>query len=115
MHSAIEMKKPDGSVERSEPQRIKAYLDAEVEPPFPELTDYQGLIWQAFLDVGPSMSGAMGEVPVSWAEVDAFARNSPELSEAWEAEILVRMSQEYLSEKAKGAEALTMEPMERGE
>lgn len=108
------MKKPDGSVDRTEPQRIKAYLDAEVDPPFPDLTEYQGMIWQAFLGVGPSMPGAMAEAPLPWAEVDAFARNSPELSEAWEAEILVRMSQKYLSEKAKGAEALTMEPMERG-
>lgn len=113
MHSAIEVKKPDGSVDRTEPQRIKAYLDAEVDPPFPDLTEYQRMIWQSFLDVGPSMPGTMAEAPLSWAEVDAYARNSPELSEAWEAETLVGMSQEYLSEKAKGAEALTMEPMER--
>lgn len=59
------------------------------------------------------MPGATGEVPLSWAEVDAYARNSPEITEPWEAQALVQMSQEYLAEKRKGADVFTVAPMER--
>ncbi|KIC22511.1 hypothetical protein [Leisingera sp. ANG-Vp] len=88
-------------------------MDAGQEPPFPELSEYQDLIWRAFLEVGPSMLGAMDEVPLPWSEVDAYARRSPEIIHAWEVQALVKMSREYLSERRKGAEALTMAPMER--
>ncbi|AHD02952.1 hypothetical protein [Leisingera methylohalidivorans] len=86
-----------------------------MDPPLPELSEYQSMIWRAFLEVGPAMPGSMDEVPLSWAEVDAFARNSPEITDAWEVQALVRMSQEYLSERRRGTEALTKAPMEREE
>ncbi|WP_139044806.1 hypothetical protein [Phaeobacter sp. S60] len=114
MHSAVELKKADGSVDRTEPPRIKAYLDAGAELPFPDLSDYQSMLWRAFLEVGPTLPGAMGEVPVSWVEVDAYARHSPEITEPWEVQALVQMSQDYLSEKVKGADVFTVPPMERG-
>lgn len=71
------------------------------------------MIWRAFLEVGPAMPGAMDEVPLSWSEADAYARNSPEITDAWEVQALVKMSYEYLSERRRGAEALTKAPMER--
>jgi len=108
------VKKPDGSVERTEPPRINAYLDAGQKPPLPELSAYQGMIWRAFLEVGPAMPGAMGEVPISWAEVDAYARHCPEITEPWETQALVQMSQDYLAEKRRGADVFTVAPMERG-
>lgn len=55
----------------------------------------------------------MAEVPLSWAEVDAYARHSPEITEPWEVQALVQMSQEYLSEKRKGTDVFTIAPLER--
>lgn len=79
----------------------------------PDLSDYQEMLWRAFLEVGPTLPGAMGEVPLSWAEVDAYARHSPELTEPWETQALVQMSEEYLAEKVKGADVFTVPPIER--
>lgn len=80
----------------------------------PDLSEYQQMLWRAFLEVGPSLPGFSGEVPVSWSEVDAYARNCPELTEPWEVQLLVQMSQQYLAEKAKGASVYTNSPLERG-
>ncbi|NKX40348.1 hypothetical protein HGG71_02570 [Rhodobacteraceae bacterium R_SAG2] len=79
----------------------------------PDLSGYQEMLWRAFLEVGPTLPGAMGEVPVSWVEVDAYARHSPEITEPWEVQALVQMSQQYLAEKVKGADVFTVPPIER--
>lgn len=100
-------------MERTLPPRIDEYAKAGKAPPLPELSEYQALIWRAFLEVGPAMPGFSGEVPLSWSEVDAYARNKPEITEAWEIQALVLMSRGYLDEKRRGADVFTVAPMER--
>ena len=100
-------------MERTLPPRIDEYTTASKAPPLPELSEYQALIWRAFLEVGPAMPGFSGEVPLSWSEVDAYARNTPEITEAWEIQALVLMSRGYLDEKRRGADVFTVAPMER--
>lgn len=82
--------------------------------PFPELTEYQNLIFQGFLDVGPTLPGFDGETPVSFTEAQSFTDCAPEFTEPWETRLLVSMSRAYLDEKRAGAAALARAPMERG-
>jgi hypothetical protein len=93
---------------------MQAYLDVDEIPPMPDLTGHQSSILCLFQEVGPTGQGAMGEVPLTWAEVDAFTRLSPEITEPWEARILVQMSRDYLTEKGLGADPFRKGPLERG-
>lgn len=93
---------------------MQTYLDAGEEPPFPELSQYQHLLWQAFQEVGPAMISGFGDVPLTWGEVYAFAQASPQITEPWELSALVEMSKRYLEEKQKGKSPFCIMPMERG-
>lgn len=81
----------------------------------PELSDYESAILSAFSEAGPTMPGAMGDVPLSWLEVDAYARQTSAISDPWEARALVYMSGAYLEGRAHGANPLAIPPMEREE
>lgn len=48
-------------------------------------------------DVGPVGYGAMGPIPISHAEIDAWQRNTGIDLDAWEARALRRLSMEYLT------------------
>lgn len=58
-------------------------------------------------------SGMEGLVPQTWAEIDAFARNTGRITAGWEAEALFNMSWAYVTENQKAADALRIAPMER--
>lgn len=71
------------------------------------------MLFQGFLDVGPTLPGFDGEVPLTFTEAKAFTDCAPELTEPWETRLLVFMSRAYLDEKRAGAAALARSPMER--
>lgn len=63
--------------------------------------------------LGPTRSDGMGERPVDWPEIVAFANGTGRVSEPWELEALANMAQGYLSERQAGAEPLSVPPVER--
>jgi hypothetical protein len=50
------------------------------------------------MEVGPAESGAMGQGPISWREIDAWAARTFAQVSAWEVRLLRRLSTEYLAE-----------------
>lgn len=70
---------------------------------------------------GPGMpgpidaSGVWHQLPLTWCEVDAFARSTALLSEPWELELLRDMSKLYLRAKGDGKDVLAMSPVEQNE
>ena len=56
------------------------------------------------LEAGPDMPGAMGATPLSWTEIDAWARLTGREVAPWEAELLRHLSiafvQQYQEAKA---------------
>lgn len=66
----------------------------------------------AFFEVGPTMQGGMGEAPLHWQEVDAYARQTQAISEPWEARALVQMSRAYLDGQVVGTQPLGKMPVE---
>jgi hypothetical protein len=63
-------------------------------------------------DAGPTSAG-MQETRLQWAELDAFARLSGEITEDWEAPALMAMSRAYLKGKTDGADPFKISPIER--
>ena len=55
-------------------------------------------------EVGPTMPGAMGPEPVSFAEIDAWARTTGYDPSAWEAQTIRRLSRVFVSQYAKSKE-----------
>ena len=65
--------------------------------------------------IGAYRSGAMGGfIALSWQEVDAFARLTNRISEGWEAELLVKMSREYVKGLQIGLEPMGIAPFNGG-
>lgn len=54
-----------------------------------------------------------GWLPLSWAEIDAFARLTGRLSSPWEAETVAAMSAAYVSGLTEGRDLLSIMPVER--
>lgn len=70
-------------------------------------------IVKAWFRVGMVDSGAMGQAPLRWSEVLAFAKATAAVSEPWEMEALVDMSRYYLHERVAAENPLRKSPMER--
>lgn len=84
------------------------------EPPLPPLKAGSYLIDELFT-IGACRSGAMGGfIALSWQEVDAFARLTNRISEGWEAELLVKMSREYVKGLQIGSEPMGIPPYNGG-
>ena len=79
----------------------------------PELSDYETTIFEAFSEAGPTMAGGMGEVPLSWLEVRAYALGSQAISEPWELATVVQMSSAYIEGRAHGETPLAFSPLEQ--
>ena len=60
----------------------------------PHIIDY-------LYEIGPTLAGGMGGVPLSHLEIDAWQRNTGIDLDAWEARFLVRLSREFLAESHK--------------
>lgn len=55
-----------------------------------------------------------GRRPLSWADVDAYARLTGAISEPWEARWLYRASAAYCEELGRGKNPLCIAPVDRG-
>jgi hypothetical protein len=83
--------------------------DAGRRQPMPPLDAGQYLA-DAFGEIGRITSTGFGPVPLTWAEIDAYARQTGTLSEPWEARCLRAMSHAYLEGLEIGKNALGREP-----
>jgi hypothetical protein len=63
-------------------------------PPMPEVTAGQYLV-EAFNELG-RVSAGFSMIPLTWGEIDAYARLTGEISERFEARALRRMSAAYI-------------------
>lgn len=78
----------------------------------PELVGGEYLI-DALLTAGPTTSSGMGEGPLDWLTIDAFARCTGDLTEQWELKALHRMSRIYLTEREAGKAMFRKAPVDR--
>lgn len=77
--------------------------------------DAGGYLVEAMLRLGPMRSDGMGERQADWPEIDAFARLTGRITEAWEAELLHDMCAAYTQERSQGENPLTIPPVDRGQ
>lgn len=83
-------------------------------PPMPALEAGEYLLDELFV-LGACSAGPMGGfIAATWVEVDAFARCSTGISTDWEAELLVKMSREYVKGLQQGLEPLGIAPFDGG-
>ena len=69
----------------------------------------------ALLEAGPAGHDPMaGQRPLSWVELDAWARLTGAISEPWEARWLYEASGAYCEEVERGKNPLTIAPVDRG-
>lgn len=93
--------------------RREKYNERLEVPPEPEI-EYGGYLIKALFEVGPFIHGQMGgEMPLSWAEIEAYANLTGEIEEAWEARLLIALSQQYIMGKKEGAKVLSISPLEQ--
>jgi hypothetical protein len=78
----------------------------------PELAAGDYLV-DALFKAGPTKAGGMGEVPMDWLDIWAFAQSTGDVSEPWEAEALHSMSRAYLAAKTAGENPLAIPPIEQ--
>lgn len=62
-------------------------------------------LWEWFWDLHQSRGGGFGPAPLSYAELDAWARTQLTRPHCWELEALRKMDRAYLRAAAKVAEA----------
>ena len=67
---------------------------------------------EAFHESGRVLRTMDGPMPLSWAEIDAFARQTGAISEPWEARCLRSMSMAYLEGLKVGENPLGRAPWE---
>ncbi len=63
-------------------------------------------------EAGPTLRGPMGEVPLTWQELDAFARRTGTLDEPWECRALLCKSVAYTEGIGIGERPFGFMPME---
>ena len=68
---------------------------------FPELEVGRYLI-QMLFEVGPTSSVGMGEGPVTWLDLMAFNSLTGDITEAWEARVVIELSRSYLEGRKLG-------------
>lgn len=78
--------------------------------PLPELVAGE-YIWVAWQRLGMAQSG-FGIMPLAWAEIDAYARNSQGWIGTWEVGLIHDMSVAYLAGYEAGKDPLGISPWE---
>lgn len=73
------------------------------DPDMPDCNDLH--LIEYLFEIGPVLSGGMGEAPLNHAEIDAWQRNTGINLTAWEARTLRRLSASYLAEMQASAQA----------
>lgn len=79
------------------------------KPPSLPRLDAGAYLFAAFLEAG-KVSVTYGAGPLTWAEIDAYSRQTGEISTPFEARTLRRMSEAYLGGKTAGEDPLSIEP-----
>jgi hypothetical protein len=86
---------PQDKAGKQQKTRISVVLDSGVEPSYPPISACDYLIGYLF-EVGPIMSGGMGNAPLSHSEIRAWQDNTGTVLNAWEARLLRGLSRAYL-------------------
>lgn len=60
--------------------------------PAPHMTEW-------LIEIGPTTAGTMGEAPISWQDLTEWQRNVGIVLDAWEARVIRRMSEAFLSQR----------------
>jgi hypothetical protein len=81
--------------------------------PLVPVDDGQYLL-DALFEVGPSATAGMGgEIPVSWAELWAYAQATQNISEPWEFRAIMQMSRAFVRARREGESVFAIPPMEQ--
>lgn len=64
----------------------------------------------ALFQAGPTQATGMGDAPLDWANIAAFAGFTGAIAEPWEGKALKDMSAAYLHGRNAGADGLSIEP-----
>jgi hypothetical protein len=75
---------------------MASFVAAEQDAPLPDLTAPH--VIDMLMDVGPVENTGMGQIPISWRTLDAWAARAFVRPSAWECRTLRRLSAEYLAE-----------------
>ncbi len=59
------------------------------------------------MEAGPTSAAGMGEIPLTWADLQAYQQGTAQHFQPWELRLIRRLSGEYLSEsiRAKARDA----------
>jgi hypothetical protein len=94
---------PKGSEKKQESRRaviIKALKSEVLEMPECDAAHIVAYLFE----IGPTLAGGMGEVPVPESEIESWQRNTGIELQSWEARTVKRLSREYLSESQAATE-----------
>lgn len=81
-----------------------------VTPDMPPVSQHAAHILGWWLDVGPAMSGGMGDVEISYGEIVAWSKATGTPVEPWQAQLLRRLSGAYIEAKVAGADPMAVPP-----
>lgn len=73
------------------------------------MVDAGGYLVRAFQEIG-RLSIGFSLAPLTWAEIDAYARLTGEIKEPFEAKIIRRMSEAYLEGFRAGEDEFSIPP-----
>jgi hypothetical protein len=74
--------------------------------PAPHITEW-------LFDIGPSQSNGMGEVPISWQEMDHWQRVVGIELQRWEAQLLRRLSRDFVAARHDARKNDAPSPMDQ--
>jgi len=115
LQAPIDVKKQDGSVERTLPSRLEQYREAGRKAPLPDLPDGADYLVNAFFALRPTRPLAMGGIRAAdWPEIAPFMQATKSISDAWEAETLHSMCSAFCDGFHAGQNSFGISPMERG-
>ena len=87
--TAIPRVKDSKGLEQKLPARIEPYKALKADPPLPDVTAKHVFDW--LMEIGPAEAAGMGQAPISWREIDAWAARTFQRPSAFKpTEILLR-------------------------
>lgn len=89
--------------------RLERHKNDGVPPSYPPIDAGEHLIEYLF-EIGPTLPGAMGEVPITHVELRAWQENVGIDLQSWEAKLLHRLSSEYLGQLHKATDPACKPP-----
>lgn len=80
----------------------------------PEICDDEAYLIAAFAECGVTKPGAMGDVPLDWADVLAFAQGTLSIALGDDVATLYHMCRGYWGAHQAAQDAMSVAPVERG-